>query len=155
MFQAPHRDPRITWLVIILAVALVMGLGLAFFGVGAELSEERTVVITVRVTGLSHDVSSQITAGEDVFADPGGMRIGVITDADVGPLHRAAADSKGDLIEAVDPTQDQAIITIEATGREGDGIVAIDNQVVQGGQSFNVVTKKLFLRGTVLAVEVY
>lgn len=154
MDSIPRRDARVVTLVVLLLLAAVIAAGLYFFGVGAELSQERTVVVTVRVSGLPRAVSEQITADETVFADPGGMAIGEITDVLVEPGERSAADAQGELHAAQDPVQDQATITIEARGREGDGIVALHNQVLQGGQTFNVVTKKLFLRGTVLTVDV-
>lgn len=154
MDSIPRRDARVVTLVALLLLAAVIAAGLYFFGVGAELSQERTVVVTVRVSGLPRAVSEQITADETVFADPGGMAIGEITDVLVEPGERSAADARGELHAAQDPVQDQATITIEARGREGDGIVALHNQVLQGGQTFNVVTKKLFLRGTVLTVDV-
>jgi hypothetical protein len=154
MDSTPHRDARVVTLVILLVLAAMIAAGLYFFGIGAELSRERTVVMTVRVSSLPHEVSSQIESGETVFADPGGMVIGEITDVVVEPVERTAQDARGRLHPASDPVMDQATITIEARGREGDGIVALHNQVVQGGQTFNVVTRKLFLRGTVLTVDV-
>lgn len=154
MDSIPRRDARVVALVVLLLLAAAIAAGLYFFGVGAELSQERTVIVNVRVTGLSTEVASQITDNETVFADPGGMAIGEITEVVVEPGERSVADAQGRLHAAQDPTQDQATITIEAKGREGDGIVALHNQVLQGGQTFNVVTKKLFLRGTVLTVDV-
>lgn len=154
MTESRRRDPRVAALIAFLASALVLGAVLAFFGVGAELSQVRTVVIEVRITDIPHEVSAQIVSNETVYADPGGMPVGTITDVQVGPLVRDTPDAQGNLVAALDPTADQAVITVEARGREGDGVVAIDNQVVQGGQTFNIVTKKLFLRGTVLSVEV-
>ncbi len=154
MTEPSRRDPRLIALVATLLVALVLGGGLAFFGIGAELSQERLVVIRVRVADLRPEVAEQISVGQTVYADPGGMAVGTITDAQVGPLVRGVPDAQGNLLEVEDPILDEATITIQAKGREGDGIVAIDNQVVQGGQTFNVVTKTTFLRGTVLSVEV-
>lgn len=154
MDSTPRRDARVVTLVILLVLAALIAAGLYFFGVGAELSRERTVVMTVRVSSLPREVSAQIESGQTVFADPGGMVIGEITDIVVEPIERTAPDAQGRLLPAADPVQDQATITIEARGREGDGIIALHNQVIQGGQTFNVVTRKLFLRGTVLTVDV-
>lgn len=148
------RDRRMLVLVVLLLLAFGLAAALAFFGVGAELSEERTVVLSVRVPDLQHRVSEQLKVGDTVFADAAGMPIGEITDVRVGPVVRATADAKGTLHAAEDPIVDEALITIEAVGRQGDGIVALHNQVIQSGQSFNVVTKELFMRGTVLGVEV-
>jgi len=149
-----RRDPRFVAFVALLVAAAVIAVGLAFFGVGAELSEDRTVVVRVRIVDLNKEVAAQIVEDETVFADPGGMAIGRIVGVDVGPVERAVATAEGVLVPADDPVQQQAIIEIEAAGREGNGIVALHNQVVQAGQVFNVVTKDMFLRGTVLSVDV-
>jgi len=148
------QDRRVGALIVLLLAALGLAIALAFFGVGAELSKERTVVLSVRVVDLQHEVSDQLRVGDTVFADAGGMSIGKITDVRVGPVTRAVADSQGGLQASADPTLDEAIVVIEAVGRQGDGIVALHNQVIQSGQSFDVVTKSLFMRGTVLSVEV-
>ncbi len=148
------RDRRLIVLVVLLCVALGIAATLAFFGVGAELSEERTIILSVRVADLQHQVAEQLKVGDTVFADAAGMPIGEIIEVQVSPVIRATADAQGEFHEAEDPTVDQAIVTIEAVGRQGDGIVALHNQVIQSGQSFDVVTKALFMRGTVLSVEV-
>lgn len=154
MAQNLLRDRRTSALIVLLLVALGLAAALAFFGVGAELSEERTVVLSVRAADLQRQVAEQLRVGDTVFADAGGMAIGTITDVRVAPVTRAVANAQGELKAAEDPTTYEAVVVIEAVGRQGDGIVALHNQVIQSGQSFDIVTKSLFMRGLVLSVDV-
>lgn len=151
---ADTRNPRLIAFAVLGVLVVVGGLGLAFFGVGSELSESRDVMLTVKATELENAVAEMVAVGDPVFTDAGGMQVGEISEVEVSPFIMPVPDYEGVLHPAEDPTQSEVIVTIEARGREGDGIVAIDNQVIQAGMQFNVITNRYVLRGTVVGVDV-
>lgn len=148
---------RRTWVVLIIALAVIVvfgGVALVFLGTGAELAEEREVFLKVEVTELREDIADQIQVGDPVFTDAGGMLVGEIVEVEVAKSREAVPDAEGQLIDASNPIEWTAIVVIEAAGREGQGIVAIDNEVVQAGRPFNVISRKYYLPGTVVSVDV-
>lgn len=151
---APARNPRLLTFAILGLLVLVLGFGLGFFGVGSELSESREVVIMVKAIELETPVAEMVAKGDSVFTDAGGMKVGEITDVSVSPFVMPVPDYEGVLHPAEDPTQSEVLVEITARGREGNGIVAVDNQVVQAGMQFNVITNRYVLRGTVVGVDV-
>lgn len=147
------RDPRMIALAALLLVAVVLGVTVVSTGPGADLSETTTVTITVRVLDVPKIVSGQIAAGDSVSVDPAGMGIGTVTDVSVGPQYRSVSDASGQLQSSPDPNSDEVIVTIESEGRQGGGVIAIENQVVQAGQTFDIITPHVYLRGQILTVE--
>lgn len=150
---ARARDPRLMALVVLVGLVAVGGLALGLMGVGAELSESRDVKITVYAEELRPDIAAMVEVGEMVYTDPGGMAIGEIVEVERGPMLAPVPDSSGELQAAADPTQDAVTVVIEATGREGNGVVALENQVIQAGMQFIVITDTYMLKGLVTGVE--
>lgn len=149
-----RRDPRVVVLAILGVAVVLGGLGLAMFGIGAELQEERAVTLKVLATMLPEEAAVLPAEGDPVYTDPAGMLVGHVSEAVSGPYELAVPDAEGKLHLGEDPTRWQVMVTIEATGREGDGIVSVGNEVIQAGQTFNVISREYFLRGTVVSVDV-
>lgn len=155
MTQTPsRRDRRLVTLGILGAVVLFGAIGLAAFGVGAELQQERTVTLTVLSTALPKEVVMLPAVGDPVYTDPAGMLVGQVSSVEYGPYVLPVPDADGGLHRGEDPTRWQVEVVIEAIGREGDGIVSIGNEVVQAGQTFNVISREYFLRGVTVSVDV-
>jgi hypothetical protein len=150
----PRRRTRLALIIALAAAVVLGGLALVFLGIGAELDEERDVFLKVEVTELREDIAEQIRVGDPVFTDAGGMLVGEIVEVDVAPSREAVPDAEGRLNDAENPVEWTAIVVIQATGREGAGIVAIDNEVVQAGRPYNVISRSYYLPGTVVNVDV-
>lgn len=151
---ASGRDPRFVALAVLGGLVVLGGLALVLFGVGAELQEEREVLLTVFATELTEEVAAVPAIGDPVFTDPAGMVVGEIIEVEAGPYVIPVADSEGQLHRREDPTRWQVTVVVKATGREGEGIVSIGNEVVQAGRTFNLISRGYYLRGTVVSVDV-
>ncbi len=147
-------DPRLVLLVALGTLVVVMGVALALSGVGAEMAVDRRLSIVVRAEDLEQEVAELVAPGDPIFTDAGGMRVGEITEVSMGPDIEAVPDAEGGLNAAEDPTAFSVEVTIEAEGREGDGIVALHNEVIQAGKTFNLISREYYLRGTVVSVDV-
>ena len=150
---ARKRDPRVVALATLVGLAVLVGLALGLTGVGADLSEPRDVTITVYAEELLPDVAAMVEVGDVIYTDPGGMASGEIVDVERGPMVAEVPDSEGSLQAAEDPTQDAVTVVMRATGREGNGVVALENQVIQAGMQFIVITNDYMLKGLVTGVE--
>lgn len=151
---APVRDMRLIVLAVLGALVVIGGLGLGLMGIGAELQQERQVVLTVRAIELAPEVAAVPAVGDPVFTDPAGMLVGEVVSVESGPYVTAVPDAQGALHRGEDPVLMQVDIVLEASGRMGEGIVTIGNEVVQAGQTFNVISREYYLRGTVVSVDV-
>lgn len=147
------RDPKTVAFLLLLAAVVVGGMALFFTGVGADLSEPREVRLTFYAKELEHEVAEMVKVGDPVFSDPGGMLVGEIVDVELEPTIMPVPDCEGGLHAAADPTQDAVTVVIAAQGREGNGIVAIDNQVVQAGTQFTLVSTEYVLKGVLTSVD--
>ena len=150
---ARSRDPRLIAFLALLGVVILGGAALFLTGIGADLSESKDVRLTLHAKELEPEVAAMVKVGDPVFTDPGGMIVGEIVDVEVGATIVPVPDSQGNLLAAEDPTQDAVTVVIAATGREGNGIVAIDNQVVQAGTQFTLVSRDYTLRGVLTGVD--
>ena len=150
---AQQRDPRLIAFLVLVAVVIAGGAALFLTGVGADLSESKDVRLTLYAKELEPEVAAKVAVGDQVFTDPGGMVVGEIVEVVVEPTIEAVPDFEGNLNAAEDPTLDAVRVVIAATGREGNGIVAIDNQVVQAGTQFTLVSRDYVLRGVLTGVE--
>jgi len=151
--ESRTRNPLVAVFIGLIVVVAVGGLLLALTGVGAELSESRELRLTIYAVELLPEVAAMVEVGDPVYTDPGGMEVGEIVDVTRGPSIMPVPDFQGTIHAAEDPTQDEVSVVIAARGREGNGIVAIDNQVIQAGMQFNVVTDRYVLKGVVTGVE--
>lgn len=152
--EARRAPSRAVLIAILGALVLLGGLALRYLGIGAELSEEKQVVLTIEVVDLREEVGDLIEVGDPVFTDPAGMRIGEVTSVEVYPSVESVPDAQGELHEAADPVRFDALVTVTATGREGDGFVALGNEVVQAGRDFNLISRAYYLLGKVVSVDV-
>ncbi|MDA3937231.1 MAG: DUF4330 domain-containing protein [Actinomycetota bacterium] len=151
---ASGRDKRLIALTVLGALVVIGGLGLGLLGIGAELQQERQVLLTVRAIELAPEVAATPAVGDPVFTDPAGMLVGEVISVKAGPYLLAVPDAQGNLHTGEDPTLMQVDVVLKTTGREGEGIVTIGNTVVQAGQTFNAISREYYLRGTVVSVDV-
>lgn len=149
-----RRDPLKTALFVTAAAVVVGGLLLGFFGVGAELAQPKTIIVTVRNKGVDPTVAGQIKVGDRVYTDTAGMEIGRVIKVEGAPQPLAVPDENGTLHLHGDPLQWQVDTTIEARGRQGNGLVVLDNQVIQSGQFMNLISQRYYLSGSVVDVDV-
>ena len=149
-----RRNPLLLAFGVLAAVVVVGGLLLGFFGVGAELAKPKTVLITIRNKNVEPEVARQIKAGDPLFTDTAGMQIGRVVKTVAVPQPATVGDSKGVLHLDADPLVMQVDTTIEAAGREGNGLVVLDTQVVQAGQFLNLISKRYYLSGAVVSIDV-
>ena len=152
----PESSSRL-WNRILLAtgvIVIVAGIALTFTGTGSELRVPHDVRFTVLVNDLEPEVAAQVKAGDALFTDAGGAKVGTIESVEVGPARETVPDQAGTLRAAEDPLQVEARVTIASTARVGDDIVSIAGQVVQLGQQFNIVSARYKLLGTVVSIDV-
>jgi hypothetical protein len=148
------RNPLLLAFGILAAMVVVGGLLLGFFGVGAELARSKTVLVTIRNKSVATEVARQIKVGDPVFTDTAGIQIGSVVKVVSIPQPRVIGDSAGKLHLDADPLTMQVDTTIEARGREGNGLVLLDTQVVQSGQFLNLISKRYYLSGNVVSIDV-
>ncbi len=148
------RNPLLLVLGVLGAIVVLGGLGLGFFGIGAELAQPRTLRVTVRAKNLEKVIAQQVKAGDPIFTDTAGIEIGRIVSAVATPQPQPVPDSKGKLHLDPDPVNWQVDATVEAHGRVGNGLVVLDTQVVQSGQTLNLISKKYYLSGVVVSIDV-
>jgi len=151
--NATKRNPLVVAFVSLVIIVVAGGLALGLAGVGAQLSESRDLRVTIYSDDLPPAVAAMVRVGDPVFTDPGGMVVGEIVDVEIGPTVEPVPDFAGRLQAAENPVKDAVTIVVAAQGREGEGVVAIDNQVIQAGMGFNVVTNRYMLKGVVTGVE--
>ncbi len=149
-----RRDPRLIAFAALAVLTIVGGLALGFLGVGAQLAEERDVRLTLLVTEIPPEVAQKVQVGDPVFTDPGGMRIGEIVEVEAGPDLLDVPDAEGNIYAREHPILWRVRAVVEAPGRMSDEIVAIDNEVVQAGQFFALISKSYYLHGMVIDVDV-
>lgn len=149
-----RRNPLVLAFVATAAVVVVGGLGLGFFGIGAELAQPKTVRITIRNEKIEPDIASQIKVGDAIYTDTAGTEVGRIVAVRIQPQPTSVPDRQGNLHLDRDPISVQVDTTVEARGREGNGLVVLDTQVVQAGQTLNLISKRYYLSGTVVSVDV-
>jgi hypothetical protein len=149
-----RRNPLVLAFLVTAAVVVVGGLALGFFGIGAELAQPKTVLITIRNEKIEPEIASQIKVGDPLYTDTAGMEVGKVVSVKVIPQPTTVGDAQGKLHVDADPTSVQIDTTVEARGREGNGLVVLDTQVVQAGQSLNLISKRYYLSGTVVSVDV-
>jgi len=154
MPDTPARDRLKLAFIVSLVVVILMGLVLMYLGVGTGLGTERTVIVKVRAIDIANEAAKQVKAGEALYTEPAGMRIGTITDVKVRQRQIAVADATGTLEAADDPTMSQVDLTIEAKGRLAGGVVVLGNQVVSVSQRFQVYTDRSFFDAVVVNVDV-
>ncbi len=137
------------------AAAVAVGaVGLGFFGVGAELAKPKAIVVTIRNRDVEPEIASQVRVGDRLFTDSAGVAIGEVIGVKVVPQPTVVPDAKGELHLHGDPMRVQIDTTVRARGREGNGLVVLDTQVVQAGQCLNLISKRYYLNGTVVSVDV-
>ena len=147
---------RLARVLIGLGIAVVLiGAALVFFGVGAQLSQAKEVTFTVRSDQVRKVVADQVKVGDPVYTDFAGMYVGRVSKVIVGPDPRSVPDKNGNLHAVPDPIRVMTDITVTAPGREGDGIVALANQVIQAGTQFSVVSDRWVVKGTVIKLDVH
>jgi len=151
---ATRRDPRLIALAVFGALAVIGALALGFFGVGSQLAEERTIMLTVHVPDIQEEVARTVEVGDPVFTDAGGMLIGEVVEVEAGPDVISVSDAQGRLHARENPVRWQVKAVVQTTGRQSDDIVAIDNQVVQAGSFFALISRDYYLKGTVVSVDV-
>ncbi|MBN2839525.1 MAG: DUF4330 domain-containing protein [Coriobacteriia bacterium] len=151
---ATRRDPRLTAIAVLAVLVIAGGLALGFFGVGSQLAEEKTVRLGVLVTEIPEEVAREVQVGDQVFTDPGGMIVGEVVEVEAGPWLVTVPDAEGQLHGRQDPTMWQVKAVIEATGRQSEDIVAIDNEVVQAGQYYSLISRDYYIKGIVVSVDV-
>lgn len=154
MESARRRNPLLVAFGVLVAVVVAGGLLLGFFGVGAQLAQPRTIRVTIRNKSVEPEIASQIHVGDPLFTDTAGMQIGRVVKVVVTPQPQAVPDDKGRLHLQADPISDQVDTTFEARGRVGNGLVVLETQVVQAGQFLNLISKRYYLSGTVVSVDV-
>ncbi len=152
--SATRQDPRLTALVVLAVLAVGGGLALGFLGVGSQLAEQRTVNVTVLVPDIQEEAARTVKVGDSIFTDAGGMEIGTVIEVDAGPDIISVADAQGELHARENPVRWRVRAVIETTGRQSEDIVAIDNQVVQAGSFFALISRDYYLKGTVVSVDV-
>jgi hypothetical protein len=153
--QTPPSKDR--WTAMFLAtgaVVVVVGFALTFFGVGADLRAPVPITLDVRAIDVERGVGSAVKAGDAVFSDPMGMRIGTITRVAVSPQTTRTVDASGQVRLAEVPGLEQVDLTIEGQGRQSQGFTALDTQVISIGQRFVVYTKDAFLEADVTSFHV-
>jgi hypothetical protein len=153
--DAPRMSPTVKVLIGLGIAVVVVGALLIFFGVGAELSKPKEVTFTVRSDQVRKVISDQVKVGDPVFTDFGGMYIGRVSKVEITQDMRSVPDAQGRLHATADPLRVQTDITVTAPGREGDGIVALSNQVIQAGTQFSVISDKYVIKGSVVQLSVH
>jgi F0F1-type ATP synthase membrane subunit c/vacuolar-type H+-ATPase subunit K len=136
------------------AVVVLVGLALVFFGVGADLSGGKTVTIVTRQDDTAAELAGSVKVGDDVYNDLAGARIGRVVAVKVVPQPRVTGDAQGRLQVVGDPILKRIDMTIEGTGRIGDGLVILGPQVVQVGRGIIVASKRYSLLPTVVSIDV-
>jgi hypothetical protein len=149
-----RRNPLLLAFGVIAAVVVIGGLLLGFFGVGAELAKPKTVLVTIRNKTVEPEIAKQIHVGDALFTDTAGIEIGKVVKVSVIQQPRAVGDAQGKLHMDADPLSVQVDTTVEARGREGNGMVLLDTQVVQAGQFLNLISQRYYLSGTVVSIDV-
>lgn len=137
------------------AVVLLGGLALGFFGVGAEMSQPRTVTMVVRVERLPPEIAPQIKVGDPVYTDMAGVEIGRVTKVVVVPQPDIVTDAQGRVHVTDDDLRRRVDVTVEGTGREGGGLIVINAQVVQAGRDNYLISDRYFLQGRIVSVDVH
>ncbi len=149
-----RRNPLMLAFAITATVVVVGGLALGFFGIGAELAQPKTVRITIRNRNIEREIAEQVKVGDALFTDTAGLEIGRVVGVKVVAQPTAVPDAQGRLHLDADPTSVQLDTVVEARGREGNGLVVLDTQVVQAGQFINLISKRYYLSGTVVSLDV-
>lgn len=149
-----RRNPVLLALALTGAVAIVGGLALGFLGVGAQLAQRRTVVLRVRTVPLEKAIADQIRVGDTLYTDTAGVPVGRIVSLVETRVPVVVSDARGGLHLDADPIDWQVEADIEGAGREGNGLVALDTQVVQAGESFNIISKSYYIGSQVVNVDV-
>jgi hypothetical protein len=151
---APRRSLLVTVIIGLGIAVVVAGIALVFFGVGAQLTKPRVITFTVQAEQLRPQVAEQIKVGDELYTDFAGSPIGRVTKVVLTPDLKAVPDAQGSLHAAPDPVRDRVAVTIEGTGREANGIVALSSQILQVGMFFTMVSNRYLVRGQVVAIGV-
>ena len=148
----PHALRRVT--LIALGVIVAVAALLAFFGVGAQLTQPRTVAMVVRIDQIPPEMVSQVHVGDPAFTDVDGVPIGRVTRVLASPQPVVASDARGATHLAGDPTNSQIEVTVTGDGRVGGGLVILNSQAVVAGRPFTLISNRYYLAGIVASVDV-
>jgi hypothetical protein len=135
------------------AVVLLGGLGLGFFGFGAEMFQPKTVTVVLRIENVLPEIASQIKVGDPAYNDIAGAEIGRITKVRSVPQPEIIGDAQGRVHVIEDPLRRRVEVTVEGVGREGGGLVAISSQVVQAGRDTTLISDRYYVQAKVVAVD--
>lgn len=151
---ARSRDPWAIGFAVCAVALLLGGFLLTFTGVGAELGQERTVIVTVRAVGLPLESLGRVKVGDPLYSEPAGIYIGRVIKVVEGPMIDAQPDASGILRATRNPVKGQMDVTISTTGRRGKDVTAVGTQVTSIGQRFAVYTPSTFIDGTAVSIDV-
>lgn len=157
MTEPSSERPASLWNRVLLVTAVlvvVAGLALTFLGPGGELRVEREATFVVVCDDVVPEVADKVRAGDPLFTDVVGGRIGTIEAVEVLPQPELVPDAGGRLHLGEDPFARRLRVTASATARMGRDVVAVGGQVMLAGQSFNVISSRYRLPGTVVSVDV-
>lgn len=153
----PSKHPSSLWnraLLVTAVLVVITGLGLTFLGPGDELRAEREVTFVVVCNNILPEIAGGVRVGDPLFTDAAGARIGTITAVEVLPQPKLVSDAEGQLHLREDPLVRRLRVTVSATARMGQDVVAVGGRVMFAGQSFNVISSRYRLPGTVVSVDV-
>jgi hypothetical protein len=155
MERASRRSPLAVAFAVLGVGIVLAGIAMTFFGVGAELARTRTVVFHVRARVPDKRIADLPKPGDVLFSDTAGIRVGEIVSTEVTHAVMAVGDKQGGVHLNADPVTWQLEAVIKARGRMGDGMVLLDTQVLQVGQSFSVISRRYYLPNTtVVSIDV-
>lgn len=145
---------RLARLALALAVVVVAGgLGLVFFGYGAELTTPRQVTIHLGFDGIRPEMAGVIHVGDPVYGDLAGVELGRVAAVDVVEQPVIVADTAGALHVDKDPTRRRVDVTVTGPGRVGSGVIILGSQAVQAGKGMPLISDRYNFIAKILSVD--
>lgn len=150
----PGRGRLVTIAIALAVVVVAGGLGLAFFGYGAEVTTPRVVSMRLGVDGVRPEIAALVKVGDPAYSDLAGVELGRVTAVKVEDQPVVVGDAKGVVHAASDPTHRRIDVTVTGSGRVGTGLIIIGAQVIQAGKNMPLVSDRYSLSAKVLSVDV-
>jgi hypothetical protein len=155
MERAPRRNLLAVALVVVGALVAFGGIGLLAFGGDAEVTKPRNVEFRARIKVPDKRIADLPKPGDVLYSDTGGIPVGQIVSTEVTHAIIALGDKAGGIHANPDPLNWQMEAVIRARGRIGGGMVVLDTQVLQVGQSFSIISQRYYLpNATVVSIDV-
>lgn len=148
------RGRLVKWIAVLAVVTAVGGAALVFVGFGADMSDVRSVTVTLRRDLVPPETAAEMRVGDPIYTDIAGSEIGRVVAVEATAQPILVTDAQGNVHLAGDPRYRQVTMTIRGPGRTGDGLVAIGSQVIQVGRGIMTISKRYNVILTVVSFSV-